>query len=116
MRMRSRDRATTRRTAAKQKMCALLGTLDEDGPLDVPRRREPLMTKKTFVLDEVLLAEAKAACGAATDTGTVHAGLRALVTRAAHADLAALLGTARGPVVDVPRRRAAVKRRKRGAE
>jgi Arc/MetJ family transcription regulator len=81
-------------------MQALLGTMAETGPLDVPRRR--VATK--VVVDEALLAEARAACGAATDTATVHKALRALV-RAAHEELRVLLGTERGPVVDVPRRR-----------
>jgi Arc/MetJ family transcription regulator len=72
--------------------------------------------KKTMMIDDALLAEARAACGADTDTATVHEGLRALVTRAAHEELRALLGTERGPVVDVPRRREPpVKRRKRRA-
>jgi Arc/MetJ family transcription regulator len=61
--------------------------------------------KKTMVLDETLLAEARAACGAPTDTATVHEGLRALVKRAAHQELRAMLGTELGPIVDVPRRR-----------
>ena len=65
------------------------------------------MTKKTMVLNEALLAEAKAACGAATDTATVHQGLHALVRAAARRRMQALLGTLneRGPL-DVPRRRA----------
>jgi Arc/MetJ family transcription regulator len=71
--------------------------------------------KKTMVIDDALLAEARAACGADTDTATVHAGLRALVKRVAHEELRALLGTETGPVVDVPRRREAVRRRKRRA-
>jgi len=51
------------------------------------------MKKKTMVLDEALLASAKAACGAATDTATVHEGLQALVRRASTTRLIALAGS-----------------------
>jgi Arc/MetJ family transcription regulator len=71
--------------------------------------------KKTMVIDDELLAKARAACGASTDTATVHEGLQALVKRRAHEDLRALLGTEQGPVVDVPRRREPVMKRTRRA-
>ena len=60
--------------------------------------------KKTFDIDESLLSEAKAACGALTDTETVHLGLEALIRRAAYARLSALSGSA-PDAQDVPRRR-----------
>jgi Bacterial antitoxin of type II TA system, VapB len=60
--------------------------------------------KKTFNLDEKLFREARAACGAATDTETIRLGLQALVRHAAYQRLRALLGT--DPQArDVPRRR-----------
>jgi Arc/MetJ family transcription regulator len=66
--------------------------------------------KKTLHIDDALLAEAKQACGADTDTDTVRLGLEALVRRAAHQRLRALRGSETS-VVDTPRRRekAAVK-------
>jgi Bacterial antitoxin of type II TA system, VapB len=60
--------------------------------------------KKTFNVDEKLLKEAKAACGAQTETETVRLGLEALVRHAAYQRLRALLGTEPG-AQDVPRRR-----------
>ncbi len=58
--------------------------------------------KKTLNIDDQLFKEAKAACGATTDTETVRLGLEALVRQAAYARLRALRGTEphRG---DVPR-------------
>ena len=61
--------------------------------------------KKTLNVDAKLLKEAKAACGASTDTDTIRQGLEALVRHAAYQRLAALGGTMRGPMRDVPRRR-----------
>ena len=60
--------------------------------------------KKTFNVDEKLLREAKAACGATTDTETIRLGLEALVRRAAYQHLKAFLGTEPN-AQDVPRRR-----------
>jgi len=60
--------------------------------------------KKTFNVDEKLFREAKAACGAHTETETVRLGLEALVRHAAYQRLRALLGTEPG-ALDVPRRR-----------
>lgn len=60
--------------------------------------------KKTLLIDDSLLAEAKAACGAATDTQTVRLGLEALVRRAAYERLRALRGS-EPDASDVPRRR-----------
>jgi len=68
--------------------------------------------KKTLNVDDKLFREAKAACGAATDTETVRLGLEALVSHAAYQRLRALVGT-EPQARDVPRRRErpAVKRR-----
>lgn len=60
--------------------------------------------KKTFNVDDQLFQEAKAACGAATDTETVRLGLEALVRHAAYERLRALRGT-EPHARDVPRRR-----------
>lgn len=60
--------------------------------------------KKTFNVDDKLFKEAKAACGASTDTATLRLGLEALVRQAAYERLRALRGTE--PLArDVPRRR-----------
>jgi hypothetical protein len=60
--------------------------------------------KKTLNIDEKLLRDAKAACGAATDTETIRMGLEALVRHAAYERMRALLGT-EPDAQDVPRRR-----------
>jgi len=60
--------------------------------------------KKTFNIDEQLFEQAKAACGATTDTETVRLGLEALVRHAAYQRLSALLGSEPN-AQDVPRRR-----------
>jgi len=60
--------------------------------------------KKTMHIDGHLLAQAKLACGAATDTETVRRGLEALIRHAAHQRLRALRGT-EPAARDVPRRR-----------
>lgn len=60
--------------------------------------------KKTLNVDDKLLDEAKAACGAVTDTETVRLGLEALVRHAAYERLLALRG-AEPDAKDVPRRR-----------
>src|SRR5437867_755186 len=60
--------------------------------------------KKTLNIEQSLLDEAKAACGATTDTETVRLGLESLVKQAAYERLATLLGT-EPSAVDVPRRR-----------
>jgi hypothetical protein len=60
--------------------------------------------KKTVHVDERLLAEAKAACEARTDTDAIRQGLEALVRHAAQQRLRALLGT-EPRATDVPRRR-----------
>lgn len=68
--------------------------------------------KKTFNIDDKLFMEAKAACGAKTDTETVRLGLEALVRHAAYERLRDLLGS-EPHAQDVPRRREkpSVKRR-----
>jgi hypothetical protein len=60
--------------------------------------------RRSFDLDEQLIKEAKAACGAATDIETVRWGLEALVRHGAYARLRAFRGT-EPPAKDVPRRR-----------
>ena len=70
--------------------------------------------KKTLHLDDVLLRDAKAACGARTDAETVRLGLEALVRDAAYARLKAYLGT-EPKAHDVPRRRERPTGRKRKA-
>jgi hypothetical protein len=59
---------------------------------------------KTFNVSEELLREAKAACGATTDTDTLRLGLEALIRHAAYERLRALRG-AEPRAQDVPRRR-----------
>jgi Arc/MetJ family transcription regulator len=68
--------------------------------------------KKTLSIDDGLFREAKAACGASTDTETVRLGLEALVRRAAYERLKALHGSELD-AKDVPRRRAAPARRRK---
>lgn len=60
--------------------------------------------KKTLNIDGQLFEQAKAACGATTDTETVRLGLESLVRHAAYQRLRALLGT-EPDAQDVPRRR-----------
>jgi len=62
--------------------------------------------QKTFDIDERLFEEAKAACGATTDTEIVRLGLESLVRHAAYQRLSALAG-AEPNAQDVPRRREA---------
>lgn len=68
--------------------------------------------KKTLHIDEKLLAEARAASGASTDTETVRLGLEALVRSAAYKRMRSLLGSEPG-AKDVPRRREGSKRKLR---
>jgi Arc/MetJ family transcription regulator len=68
--------------------------------------------KKTLHIDEHLLAQARAASGADTDTEAVRLGLEALVRSAAYERMRRLLGTERGGK-DVPRRREGAKRKSR---
>jgi len=60
--------------------------------------------KKTLNIDDRLLAEAKLASGAITDTDTIRLGLEAVVRHAAYQRLRALRGT-EPHALDVPRRR-----------
>jgi hypothetical protein len=62
------------------------------------------MQKKPLNIDESLLAEARVACGAATDTEAVRCGLEASVRHAAYLRLRAFYGSALH-AKDVPRRR-----------
>jgi hypothetical protein len=70
--------------------------------------------KKTFNVDGTLLQEAKAACGASTDTETIRAGLEALVRHAAYQRMKTFLGS-EPDAQDVPRRREKPSRKRRGA-
>jgi Arc/MetJ family transcription regulator len=70
--------------------------------------------KKTLNIDERLLAEAKEASGAATDTEAVRKGLEALVQAAAYDRLAAFVGS-EPDAQDVPRRREKPARRRKVA-
>jgi hypothetical protein len=70
--------------------------------------------KKTVHVDEKLLKEARAACGAGTDTETIRLGLEALVRHAAYQRLRAYLGT-EPDAQDVPRRREKPITKRRGA-
>ncbi|HEY7391975.1 MAG TPA: type II toxin-antitoxin system VapB family antitoxin [Bryobacteraceae bacterium] len=60
--------------------------------------------KKTLNVDDSLLREAKAACGATTDTETVRLGLEELIRHAAYQRLRSLIGSEPN-ARDVPRRR-----------
>ena len=60
--------------------------------------------KKTLNVNDNLFQEAKAACGASTDTETVRLGLEALVRHAAYQRIRMLRGTEKIPS-EVPRRR-----------
>jgi Arc/MetJ family transcription regulator len=60
--------------------------------------------KKTLNIDDRLLAEAKLASGASTDTDTIRLGLEAVVRHAAYQRLRALRGT-EPQARDVSRRR-----------
>jgi Bacterial antitoxin of type II TA system, VapB len=53
--------------------------------------------KKTFNVDDELLAKAKSACGAATDAETIRLGLEALAQRDKHEQLRSLLGREKPP-------------------
>jgi Arc/MetJ family transcription regulator len=70
--------------------------------------------KKTLHIDDKLLAEARAASGASTDTETVRLGLAALVRHAAYERLRSLLGSEPG-ARDVPRRRERATKKGRAA-
>lgn len=68
--------------------------------------------KKTLHIDEQTLLEAKAACGALTDTETVRLGLESLIRRAAYERLRKLRGSEKGGQ-DAPRRRPKVAARRK---
>ena len=70
--------------------------------------------KKTFHVDDGLLREARAACGATTDTDTIRLGLEALIRHAAYHRLRALRGSEPG-ARDVRRRRERPATRKHAA-
>ena len=64
--------------------------------------------KKTLHIEDSLLRDAKAACGATTDTDTVRLGLEGLVRRGAYERLRALRGSE-------PRARETPRRRERAS-
>ena len=68
--------------------------------------------KKTLHIDPDLLAKARQACGASTDTETVRQGLQALVRSAAYERMRQYLGSEPN-AQDVPRRRERPARKKR---
>lgn len=70
--------------------------------------------KKTFNIDPELLANARHACGASTDTETIRLGLESLVRRAAYERLRALRGS-EPKAKDVVRRRERVGAKRRAA-
>jgi hypothetical protein len=70
--------------------------------------------KKTFNVDEKLLAEAKAGSGATTDTETIRLGLKALVRHAAYQRMRSFLGSEPN-AQDVPRRRPPMPKKRRTA-
>ena len=70
--------------------------------------------KKTLHIDDKLLAEARAASGASTDTETVRLGLAALVRHAAYERLRSLLAT-EPHAKEVPRRRERAVKKRRAA-
>jgi Arc/MetJ family transcription regulator len=71
------------------------------------------LMKKTLHIDEELLAQARVASNASTDTETVRLGLEALIRSAAYQRMRSLLGSEKGPIKDVPRRREPAKRKER---
>jgi Arc/MetJ family transcription regulator len=70
--------------------------------------------KKTLHIDDELLAQARTASGATTDTEAVRLGLEALLRRAAYERLRALRGS-ESTVRTVPRRREKPARKRRVA-
>lgn len=70
--------------------------------------------KKTLNIDAKLLAEARAASGATTDTATVRLGLEELVRRGAYSRLRDLFGSEPN-AQDVPRRREELIAKRRAA-
>jgi len=70
--------------------------------------------KKTLFIDDKLLAGARAACGAKTDTDTIRLGLEVLVKQAALQRLIALRGS-EPSARDVPRRRPKPSSRRKAA-
>ena len=64
--------------------------------------------KKTFNVDDKLFQEAKAACGATTETETIRLGLEALIRHASYQRMRTLRGSEQDPeqpARDAPRRR-----------
>ncbi len=70
--------------------------------------------KKTLNIDQKLLDDAKASCGAKTDTEAVKLGLEALIRNAAYQRLRALRGSEL-QARDVPRRRETPTKKRRAA-
>jgi Arc/MetJ family transcription regulator len=75
--------------------------------------RHDVLVKKNLHIDEELLAQARAAANASTDTETVRLGLEALIRSAAYQRMRSLLGSEKGPITDIPRGREPPKRKVR---
>ncbi|MGH9482794.1 MAG: type II toxin-antitoxin system VapB family antitoxin [Terriglobales bacterium] len=71
--------------------------------------------KKTLNIDAALLQEARAACGAGTDTETVRRGLEALVQRAAFQRIREYFGSEPDALSTLPPRRREEPRARRQA-
>ncbi len=62
--------------------------------------------RKTILVDEKLLRDAKKILGVKTDTEALVKGLELIIRNDAYQQLAALMGSEKGrPIYDVPRRR-----------
>jgi hypothetical protein len=72
------------------------------------------VVKKTFNVNVALLAHARRATGAQTDTQAIRLGLEALVRHEAYQQLAAL-GGSEPRAKQVPRRREPTRRKRRAA-
>jgi len=106
VRRRRRRDAFTRGVEARQ--TDHLPRLVVDGPLTPAYNTYIHMhMRTTLILDDALLERARRLTGIAEKTALVHAGLEALIARAAARRLAALGGT-------MPRARAAPRRRSKG--
>jgi len=70
--------------------------------------------KKTFNIDPKLLKDAKAACGASTETDAIRQGLQMIVRHNAYQRLKEFIGS-EPDAKDVPRRREPAARKRRVA-
>lgn len=73
-----------------------------------------MQQKTTLNIDKELLAEAREATGASSDTETVRLGLQELVRREAQRRMVTFFGSEKGrPIIDPPRRRELPKHKSR---